>query len=135
MVPYPQPQCTGADYEISLQPWSCHLGCTALCAIARSFASLRIFACRLPFTESRPQDRSILCLHVARFAAVDAVEQAVKAHANVVLSQAPCAEAIALAAILGPLALHADVRLSHELEFKFAVSGTHAACGTDDLLP
>ena len=78
---------------------------------------------------------STLCLHVARFAAVNAVEQAVKAHANVVLSQAPCAVAIALATLLGPLALHADVRVSHELEFKFAASGTHAACRADDLLP
>lgn len=50
---------------------------------------------------------------VGSFAAVKAIEQAVKAQPHVVLAQAPGAVAVAVAAVFRQLALHAGVGVSH----------------------
>ena len=55
----------------------------------------------------------ILGAKIAGLAAIEAIEQAVKAQPNVVLAKAPGAVAEALAAVLCELALHADVASGH----------------------
>jgi hypothetical protein len=57
----------------------------------------------------------ILCVQIAGFAAIDAVEKAVEAEPDVILAQAPGAISFAGAALLFQFALHAAKQFGHDV--------------------